>query len=323
MAARPPKWQKYVRMGGFLLVFMLFAPGLFIFLVKTLAFFPKRVNGLSHMTPVPMPMMDQRADTATVGRMMNAPAAVNRVARPMPPQTTIVSLSSGQKIAKGATLDLRAQSLKWTTDKIQEIVKNVGGSIENVHIAQPLTGVKTAWLSVRVPTDRLDVTLEEVKRAASAVVSENAYAGDVTEQSIDLTARLNTKRAEETALMSLLERATGVNDVIQVTERLSMVRSDIERMEAEDRLLVGQIAMASLTISITEDPRVVVDTNAVRDGNAVKQSITDISRFGIAVGSALLALLISGVPVLVIYGFFIWVAYRFARVVANRVVRRK
>lgn len=328
MAARRPSWQKYVRVGGFLLMLVLFAPVLGIFLVKSLALLPKHAQMSVTVTGEPMPMMENGGMVGGMG--MNqawraetdmAPMAMDIATMPM--MKTIPVAGVDRKITKSASLDLRAQSLQWTTDKIQETVKNVGGYVESANVSQPMNGVKTAWLSVRVPTDRLEVTVDEAKKAASSVVSENMNAGDVTDQGIDLAARLNAKRAEESALVSLLDKATKVSDVIEVTERLSLVRSEIESMEAQSRMLEGQVAMASLSMSVTEDPQVVVDTTPVRDGNVVKQSVTDLSRWGIALGSALVALAISGLPVVIIYGFFLWMLFRFGRFVAGHVVSRK
>jgi hypothetical protein len=326
MAARRPQWKKYVRVGGFLLV--LFAPVLGIFLVKSLALLPKRAEVSVTMTGEPMPMMEHQ------GGMMDgmdkmwraegdmAPMAMDAMTMPMMTGATSVAVAD-RKMAKSASLELRAQSLQETMAKIQDTVKNVGGYVESANVSQPMNGIKTAWLSVRVPTDRLEATLDEAKKAASAVVSENLNAGDVTDQNIDLAARLNAKRAEEAALVSLLDTATKVSDVIEITGRLSMVRAEIEQMESQSRMLEGQVAMASISMSVTEDPQVIVDTTPVRDGNVVKQSVTDLSRWGIALGSALVALTISGLPVVIIYGFFIWVLFRFGRFVASRVVTRK
>lgn len=335
MAVRRPLWQKHVRIGGLLLVLVLFVPVLGIFLMQTIALLPKRSHVALNVADSRMPMMaeeDMTMDGPMMGGMgagkmwrgeMAAPSMMAVDSMPMPMMNSLSVGVMDRRIVKNASLDLRAQSLDWTVTKIQEIVKNVGGYVENANVTQPLTGVKTAWLSVRVPADRLDVAIDESKKAASSVVGENMNASDMTDQDVDIAARLNAKRAEESALVSLLDRATKVSDVIEVTERLSMVRSEIERLQAEQRSLAGQVAMASISMSITEDPRVAVDTNPVRDGNVVKQSISDISRWGIALGSALVALLISGVPVLVVYGFVIWVAYRLGRFVADRLFKKK
>lgn len=331
MAARRPHWQKYVRAGGFLLVLVLFVPVLGIFLVKSLALLPKHSPMSVTITGEPMPMMEDgggmmNGDMGS-GKMWRAASttavapAMDAMMMPMAAETTM--MSTGRKVTKSASLDLRVQSLDWTIAKIQEIVKNVGGYVESANVSQPTNDVKSAWLTVRVPTDRLDVALEESKKTAASVVGENRNVGDVTDQDMDLSARLSAKRAEEAALVSLLDKATKVSDVIEVTERLSMVRGEIERMQAESRLLESQVAMASIVISVTEDPQIVVDTNAVRDGNVVKQSVTDLSRWGIALGSALIALAISGLPVVTVYGLFIWALFRFGRYVARHIVRRK
>lgn len=174
--------------------------------------------------------------------------------------------ASDRKVIKNASLDLRVESLTWTVDRIQEIVKNAGGYVENSDVSQPKSGVRTAWISARVPADRLDAVLDESKKSAASVVSEYLNIGDVTDQDADLSARLNAKQAEETALVSLLNRAEKMTDIIEVTERLSLVRSEIERMQAEQRSLAGHVAMASVSMSITEDPRVAVDADSIRGG---------------------------------------------------------
>ncbi|MFZ1626996.1 MAG: DUF4349 domain-containing protein [Candidatus Moraniibacteriota bacterium] len=328
MAARRPLWKKHVRIGGFLLMFVLFAPVLGIFLAKSFTLLPKR-----HQVPIAnvgemMPMMDDQQGMFNglgMGKLRhnelgNAPTEMGDMSMTM--VATPVSVAD-REIAKSASLDLRTQSLQQMVGKIQETVKNVGGYVESTNVSQPVYGVKTAWLLVRVPADRFDVTMDEAKKASSFVVSENMNAGDMTDQGIDLMARLNAKRAEENALVSLLDTATKVNDVIEVTGRLSMVRSEIEQMEAESRMLEGQVTMASITMSVTEDPQVVVDTNQMRDGNVVKQSLTDLYRWGIALGSALVAFIISGLPIVIVYGFFLWILYRFGRFVTDRIFRKK
>jgi predicted house-cleaning noncanonical NTP pyrophosphatase (MazG superfamily) len=228
-----------------------------------------------------------------------------------------------RQLAKSASLDLRAQSLEWTVGKIQEIAKNVGGYTESANVSEPKLGAKSAWLTIRVPADRLDATLDEVKQSAAAVVNEQLNIGDVTDQDIDLSARLSTKLAEEAALVSILEKVAKVSDIIEVTDRLAMVRGEIERMQAQQRLLKGQVTMAIVSISITEDPRVVTDAGQMRDGNVLKQSLSDLYRFGIALGSAIIILVVNGLPMLFVFGFFFWLSYRLARFAANRIMRKK
>lgn len=331
MAARRFDWRKHVRIGGFLFVFIMFAPVLGVFLSQTLALIPKRGPvALTLPSSVDRPMM-QDVGFVDAGNEMGMVAYGEPGMAPMmkgmmiaPDREVSIPVPVAErKIAKGASLDLRVQSLAWTYQHIQDSVKNVGGYIENANISQPKNDIRTAWLEVRVPADRLDVTMEDAKKAASSVTSEYLSAGDVSDQSIDLTARLNAKRAEESALVSLLNRAEKVSDVIEVTERLAQVRSEIEQLDAQSRRLEGQVAMSQLSISITEDPRIVLDDDTVRDGNVLKQSVTDLTRWAIALVSALTTIVIAGLPVILVYGFFLWLFYRLGVLVAHRVVGRK
>lgn len=306
-------------------MFVMFAPVFVIFFMKTVALFPSRPHLAVTMMGKSVPTVDDQVGMmggAGTGNMWRTEISAAPTI-PAMPMMNFVSVGTDRKVTKSASLELRAESLEWTSGQIQEVVKRVGGYVESTNLSQPMRGVKTAWLSVRVPADRLEATMEDTKKVASVVVSENMNAGDVTDQGIDLAARLNARQAEEEALVSLLNKAAKVSDVIEVTDRLSLVRSEIERMKAEQRMLEGQVSMASISISITEDPRIVVDTNPVRGGNVVKQSVTDIARWGIAFGSALVELAIGGLPVVIMYGFVIWVAYRFGRFVANKVVSKK
>lgn len=322
MAARRQSWQRYIRIGGFLLVFMLFVPVFGIFLMQTVPLLLGPATIVVSQREKSMAVMTSGEDM-TVSSPVMGNMRMDRAWRDDSSESikNPVAISvTDRKISKSASLDLRAGSLDWTVTKIQEIVKNVGGYVENADIRQPLAGTRVAQLLVRVPTDRLNVTLDETKKVAAAVVGEHLNASDMTDRDVDITARLNAKQAEEAALIALLDEVTKMSDVIEVTQRLAIVRGEIERLQAEQRSLSGQVAMASVLINIVEDPRIAVDTNSVRDGNVVKQSVADVSRWGIALGSALVALLISGVPVLVIYGFVIWVAYRLGQFIARRLL---
>lgn len=329
MATRPllSSWQKYFRFGGFLLLVILVVPVLGALLMKSLQLTQERGGGsMSTMSSTGDYAHDMPEDKMwrTKGQeqlFMGNAGTDSMMAMPPMGEIAPTSLPLERKIAKQATLDLRAESLSWTRGKIEGIVKNVGGYVESVQITEPNAGVSTGWMTVRVPADRLDVALEDIKKTASAVMSENLSSSDVTDQDIDLSARLRAKQAEESALVALLNRAEKVSDVIEITSRLTLVRSEIERMEAEKRLLQNQVAMSSIALSITEDPRAVASTDSVRDGNVLKQAIAELYRFGIALGSGLVMLVVSGLPVILTYGLMLWGLYRLGKFVANRVIR--
>jgi hypothetical protein len=83
------------------------------------------------------------------------------------------------------------------------------------------------------------------------VTSDSEKAEDVTEARADLQARLHNARAEEQRLLELLANRTGtIADVVVVEKELAQVRETIERLEAEQKTLEGQIAFATVTVKL-------------------------------------------------------------------------
>ncbi len=227
-------------------------------------------------------------------------------------------VSADRKVASTASLDLRTKSLDWTVGKIREIAKNGGGFVENANINQPEWGLKSAWITVKVPADRFDVALAEMKQTADQVVNENAGVADITAQHIDLSARINNKQAEEKAYENLLGSATKVTDVIEVTQQLTNVRTEIESLEQQLRYLEGQTTLATISVNVTEDPQVQANPGEFQRGNVFKAALNTLVDALLSLGSGLVVFLISGLPILLIIFGLIWIVYRVARRIVGR-----
>ncbi|WP_437599480.1 DUF4349 domain-containing protein [Sorangium sp. So ce590] len=118
---------------------------------------------------------------------------------------------------------------------------------------------RSASLEARVPSAKVGA-FRAVVASAGEVVADAEKAEDVTEQRADIGARLRNARAQEKRLLDLLSDRTGsLADVVAVEKQLGSVRETIEQIEAQERLLEGQIAYATVKISITtrrEEPTV-------------------------------------------------------------------
>jgi hypothetical protein len=108
-----------------------------------------------------------------------------------------------------------------------------------------------ASFEVHVPVARLAAFRSGVA-GLGEVTSDAEKAEDVTEQRADINARLGNARAEEKRLLELLAVRTGtLADVVAVEKELASVRETIERMEAQQRVLEGQIASATVKIDLS------------------------------------------------------------------------
>jgi len=105
-------------------------------------------------------------------------------------------------------------------------------------------------MAVRVPADRFSETLEEIRKTASRVVTENVKGQDVTEEFIDIEAQVKAKKALEQQFMEIMRRANSVEDALDVQRQLADVRGEIERVEGRKRFLENQSTLSTIKIRL-------------------------------------------------------------------------
>lgn len=210
-----------------------------------------------------------------------------------------------RKVIKDGSLDLRVRNADETVDRIRIIAEAAGGSVFASSFTQSANALKTGVITVRVPVDRFEETFAELKKVATLVVSEGTSGADVTNQYIDLAARLKSLQAEEQAYQNLLGQAQKVSDILEITQQLSTVRGEIESLQGQLRSLASQTDLASISVSVTEDPRIAGDQSfrpLAEFRAAVSLLLQELGRMG----TNLITFLIVAAPILGIYGLILW-----------------
>lgn len=231
----------------------------------------------------------------------------------VPSETVSSTILSDRSIATTASIMARVESADWSVEKIREIVTGKGGYVQEAFVNRPAYGEKSAWMTIKVPAADFQVTFDEMKKVFTRVTGENISASDITAAVYDTQARLKNKRVEEIRLQELLESTDDVVNVLKITDRLSQVRSEIESLEASERTLNEQTAMASVSISLTEDPQVNADTNNFRSGNVFKMAVNELWMGLIQIGSGLVIVIVAGLPIALIYLVCLWGIYFFVK----------
>jgi hypothetical protein len=157
-----------------------------------------------------------------------------------------------------------------------------------------------ANITLRVPADKL-AAAEKEAATLGRVLSQTASESDVTQQHVDMAARLKNLRAEEARLRAFLRRATKVSEMLSIEKQLSRVRGDIESMQAQLTFLERQAALATLTITLNEPGSLVSPaaggwgfSAAVRDGVRAAAEVTrGLITFVLAVSPLLLLVLLA------------------------------
>jgi len=103
-------------------------------------------------------------------------------------------------------------------------------------------------LIIRVPAENFDILIEKLSSSADFIESRNIKALDVTEEYIDLEARLRIRKDIENRYRQLLGQAKKVEDVLNIEKQIGEVREQIEAAEGKLKYFNDRIAFSTLTV---------------------------------------------------------------------------
>jgi predicted anti-sigma-YlaC factor YlaD len=182
-------------------------------------------------------------------RMMNEP--LNYIGRAPAPRAKF-SRTEGPLIARSASLIMVVNNLDQARAAIDRIVQTHAGYVAHMDVIVPNDSARHLDATVNTPAAELDATIREL-RPLGEVGSESRSGEEVTQQSVDLDARLANARNTEKRLTELLRERTGkLSDVLAVENQIDSTREEIERMEAERKNLDTRIAFATIDLHVSE-----------------------------------------------------------------------
>lgn len=149
-----------------------------------------------------------------------------------------------------ANIAMKTQDPWATADKARAIANGLGGDI----LAMSQTGQgenRSALVTVRVPSDRFDEALRQLKLLDGEVLTSNVDAKDVTDQFTDLQARLVAKQAEEQRYLQLFPQAKTVDETLKIDAALGNVRVQIEQLQGQLNLIKNRTEFSTITMAIS------------------------------------------------------------------------
>jgi hypothetical protein len=200
----------------------------------------------------------------------------SRMMSPKPvtvPRTGLYQVTSGQREAEQPSTAVpagpaiaRVASLRITTADFdaaragaERVVSAAGGWFRQINVAVPRGQPRTMKAVVLVPDARLSDVMSGLK-ALGSLFDESTQAEDVTEQVVDVQARLLNARNTERRVAELLRTRTAkLTDVLEAEREVSRIREEIERLDAQRQTLERRVAHATLNLEVREEPKVSVD----------------------------------------------------------------
>lgn len=157
-------------------------------------------------------------------------------------------------VIQESTLSLLVKKVTETQKAINEKVKQLGGYMVNSSVSHPEeVEAATGSITVRVPQERLDETLDYFRNLAVKVVSENLFGRDVTDEYVDIEARLATLLKTKAKFEEILEKAERVDDILRVQKELVSLQTQVDNLKGRQNYLEKSAEMSRVTVYLATD----------------------------------------------------------------------
>lgn len=184
-----------------------------------------------------------------------------------------------RKIIRNADITIEVDSTSEAQHRVTSIAEARGGFVvtsesKQRQSADPAQRATDFKLVVRVPEDQFGVALDEIKKLATNVPEEKATGQDVTEEFIDLEARIKTQKALEDQFLAIMRQANKVEDALEVQRQIAEVRTEIESLEGRKRFIENRSSLATITVNI-QAPTPVLVTTPTGVGHSLREAVSE------------------------------------------------
>jgi len=226
------------------------------------------------------------------------------------------------KIIQNGYLTIEVDDSQAALDEMEAIANKYDGFLINKNFHESNIGQKSASAQIKVPFAKFNDAINDIKDYANFLAQENINSQDVTEEYTDLKSQLKNLSAEEDQYLQIMKQAFKIEDILNVTARLSDVRGRIERIEGRIKYYDARTDFSIINIQITEELLVKAPSHKWRPWQVIKknagQLVVSLQDFvDNIIGFAFW--LIGIIPYLVLLAIVFWVV----RVIRNKRIRDK
>jgi len=157
-----------------------------------------------------------------------------------------------QLIIRTGRLDIVVEETDVTMDAIINLANESGGWVVSSSLFGS-DGAKSGAVTIRVPVDQFDSIMNQVEEMALRVDRSSTTGEDVTEEYVDVSARLQNLEATAERVRGFLDDARDVEDALAVNQELSRLESEIESLKGRLQYLEQSAAFSTIEISLTPD----------------------------------------------------------------------
>ena len=187
--------------------------------------------------------------------------------------------AADRKIIRNAEITIEVPSTTDAQHQVTSIAETHGGFVVTSEAKQresndPAQRTLDIKLVVRVPSNQFGRAFDEIKKLAGNTPSENVTSQDVTEDFIDLEARIKTQKALEVQFLEIMRQANKIADALEVQRQIAEVRTDIEKLEGRKRFLENRSSLSTINVNI-QTPKPVIAITETGFRQSLREAVSD------------------------------------------------
>lgn len=193
---------------------------------------------------------------AAAAAMQGAAGAAVQGAPPTTPNqaSTLPDTLPGQLLIRTGAMELEASDPLAAAATVRQIAAAAIADGDIGYVAdereQSSGNLLTAVIAIHVPSATYNAVMTQLRQVGSKVLSETSSSQDVSEQYVDVEARLRALRATQAQLLQLLGKTQQLADTLAVQRQLTDINTQIEQLEGRENYLKNHSAYSTITVTI-------------------------------------------------------------------------
>ena len=195
------------------------------------------------------------SDNSTTNYLYSMDASADAVSTTIPKneapvpqqQNSTLQQNVQRMLVQTGYIEYETKDIALEKEKINSAMLASGGYISNETQRQLPNGVRQE-ITLRMPADKFMSVVDDVKAGVGKFAKMDIRANDVTEEFLDISARLKTKKEMEERFRALLLKAAKISEILEIEREINALREEIESTEGRMQFLSNQAQFSTLTI---------------------------------------------------------------------------
>lgn len=211
-------------------------------------------------------------------------------------------------IIKTGRFSVVVENVAEAINSVAKFATENGGFVVTSNIDE-YSSIPSGSVTVRIPSELFDKGIDNAK-GLGEVKSERVSGQDVTEEFVDLGARLKSLQASEEQFLQIMKRAVKIEDVLAVQRELTRVRSQIESLEGRRKYLSESAKLSTMTINLSTDSSAlpVIEDDKWKPVRTIKEAARDVVLAFQIIGDGIIWFVLY-IPVILVYIGLLWIVY--------------